>query len=141
MKAKMIEDPLLREEEDGAEALLKEKVTAEDMLKYAEALRATAELYVVHEDENPKEAKSLAEQALDICRSNAGQSSWSRSLLESLESFVRETHTLVRQYEHNRDYVKILGAPGQISTKVDERKAVRLHKKEFQKIGVEMASG
>ena len=88
------------------------------MLKYAEALQLTAELYA---DENPKEAKSLAEQALDICRSNAGQSSWSRSLLESLESFVRETHTLVRQYEHNRDYVKILGASAK-SQRVDLKK-------------------
>ena len=133
VKAKMIEDPLLREEEDGAEALLKEKVTAEDMLKYAEALRATAELYVA--DENPKEAKSLAEQALDICRSNAGQSSWSRSLLESLESFVRETHTLVRQYEHNRDYVKILGAPPNLNELTKERQCDFI-KKSFKKLAL-----
>ena len=38
VKAKMIESDPLTGSEDGAEALLEEKVTAEDMLKYAEAL-------------------------------------------------------------------------------------------------------
>ena len=129
----MIESDPLTGSEDGAEALLEEKVTAEDMLKYAEALRATAELYVA--DENPKEAKSLAEQALEICRANAGQSSSSRSLKENLESFVRETHNLVRQYEHNRDYVQILGAPPNLNELTKERQCDFI-KKSFKKLAL-----
>ena len=133
VKAKMIESDPLTGSEDGAEALLEEKVTAEDMLKYAEALRATAELYVA--DENPKEAKSLAEQALEICRANAGQSSSSRSLKENLESFVRETHNLVRQYENNRDYAKILGVPPNLNELTKERQCDFI-KKSFKKLAL-----
>ena len=133
VKAKVIEGDPLAEGEDGMEALLTEKVTAEDMLKYAEALRATAELYIA--DENPKEAKSLAEQALEICRANAGQSSSSRSLKENLESLVRETHNLVRQYQHNRDYAKILGVPPNLNELPKERQCDFI-KKSFKKLAL-----
>ena len=98
-----------------------------------ETLRAQAELYIV--DENPTEANKLAMQALEICRENAGQSAWSRTLLDQLNSFVRETHNLVRQWENNRDYAKILGVPPNLNELSKERQCEFI-KKSFKKLAL-----
>jgi tetratricopeptide (TPR) repeat protein len=132
-KAQIVVDSNNSNNNDAETALLKEQVTADDMLKYAEALRAQAELFVA--DENPKDAKSLAEQALEICKENSGQSQWSRALLDSLNAFVRELHGLVRQYENNRDYAKILGVPPNLN-ELDNDRQCEFIKKSFKKLAL-----